>query len=467
MIRKKLVASILALILVGAMMFDLAVDVLPQQAEAVTSSELKEQLDALKADKNEISQKLEDLEAQQQENRDDIQGIMDEKTVIDQQIALLYDEIANINEQIATYSLMIADKQAELEEAQARLAELTQKNRERIRAMEEEGELSYWSVIFKANNFSDLLDRVSMVQEIAAADQRRLEEMSQVAQQVQDAQRELEEEKAKLEQTRAELEEAQKQLEEKSAEADLLLAELVKVCEDMDVLHSQFEAEEDAFLVEIELKEQEYKDKLEEEAEISRQASIRASVEASVQASIQASIEASIDASVRESIAASQEASRRDEEANQPTDPPKETTPSGSGGSSGSSSSGTKWNKPVNYSYISSPFGYRWHPVTGQWTMHRGVDMPMPTGTPIYASRSGYVTIATYHSTSGNYVMIDHQDGYKSVYMHMTHDTVSVGDYVKAGQVIGYVGSTGRSTGPHLHFGISYKGTYVNPMDYL
>ena len=99
--------------------------------------------------------------------------------------------------------------------------------------------------------------------------------------------------------------------------------------------------------------------------------------------------------------------------------------------------------------------------------MHKGVDFPMAKGSPIYASRSGYVTIATYHRTAGNYVTINHEDGFSSVYMHMTHDVVSVGDYVKAGEVIGYVGSTGRSTGPHLHFGISYNGSYVNPMDYL
>ena len=95
--------------------------------------------------------------------------------------------------------------------------------------------------------------------------------------------------------------------------------------------------------------------------------------------------------------------------------------------------------------------------------MHNGVDLPYPQGTPIYASRSGTVTIATYSSTAGNYVSLNHGDGYSSVYMHMTHYVVKVGEYVKAGQLLGYMGSTG----PHLHFGISYKGTYVNPADYM
>ena len=129
--------------------------------------------------------------------------------------------------------------------------------------------------------------------------------------------------------------------------------------------------------------------------------------------------------------------------------------------------SGTVWLVPCTYSRVSSPFGYRWHPTTGEYSMHKGVDLAAPKGTPIYATRSGYVNVATYHSTAGNYVTINHRDGYTSVYMHMTHYVVSPGQSVAAGQLIGYVGSTGRSTGPHLHFGIHYNGTYVNPMDYI
>jgi murein DD-endopeptidase MepM/ murein hydrolase activator NlpD len=145
------------------------------------------------------------------------------------------------------------------------------------------------------------------------------------------------------------------------------------------------------------------------------------------------------------------------------------TRPTVGGGSYGPSNnpSGVSWLVPCKYLRVTSPFGYRWHPTTGEWSMHRGVDLGAYKGTPIYASRSGTITIATYHSTAGNYVQINHGDGYCSVYMHMTHYVVKLGDYVKAGELIGYVGSTGRSTGPHLHFGISYKGEYVNPMDYI
>ena len=130
------------------------------------------------------------------------------------------------------------------------------------------------------------------------------------------------------------------------------------------------------------------------------------------------------------------------------------------------SSSG--WVSPVKSYSLTSPFGMRKHPILGYERMHNGVDMAAPAGTPIYAAKSGKVTTASYQSGgAGNYVSINHGDGFSSIYMHMTRYIVSKGQYVEAGQVIGYVGSTGISTGNHLHFGISYKGEYVNPMRYI
>ena len=126
------------------------------------------------------------------------------------------------------------------------------------------------------------------------------------------------------------------------------------------------------------------------------------------------------------------------------------------------------WVCPVPYYTLTSPFGMRIHPISGKWKMHNGVDLALPQGEPIYAAKSGKVTTASYQAGgAGYYVSINHGDGFTSVYMHMTHYIVAPGQYVTAGQVIGYVGSTGGSTGPHLHFGIAYNGTYVNPMDYI
>jgi murein DD-endopeptidase MepM/ murein hydrolase activator NlpD len=125
------------------------------------------------------------------------------------------------------------------------------------------------------------------------------------------------------------------------------------------------------------------------------------------------------------------------------------------------------WALPIYYTAFTSAFGYRTDPVYGGSAYHYGVDLAAPTGTPIYASRSGTVSTATYDGSCGYYVQINHGDGYRSIYMHMTHYVVSAGQYVSRGQVIGYCGSTGKSTGPHLHFGISYNGSYVNPANYI
>ncbi len=445
--NKRLWVSVIAGVLAAALLLGLVLSAIPQNVGAVTSSELKEQLNALKADRNAITSKIDALEKEQDANREDMEGILKNKEALDQQIALLYADMQNVNDQISAYRLLIADKQEELDQAQQHLDELTEKNRERLRAMEEEGELNYWSVIFKANSFSDLLDRVNMINEIAKSDRQRLEQMNEAAEEVRQTKEALATEKAALEEVKQGLEETQAALEVKTQEAEKLLEELVASAEDMDELHQQFEDEEEKFLQDIAKKEEEYNKVLAAEKESSRLASIK-----------QSSIEASIDASIKESLAIEQ--SKHQATAG---------TTSGSGGNNVGSTenpSNARWLKPCYYTRVSSPFGYRWHPVTGKWAMHNGIDLSSPQGTPIYASRSGTVTIAKYSSTGGNYVTINHGDGYSSSYLHMTHYVVKVGDYVKAGQLIGYVGSTGRSTGPHLHFSISYKGTYVNPADY-
>ena len=130
--------------------------------------------------------------------------------------------------------------------------------------------------------------------------------------------------------------------------------------------------------------------------------------------------------------------------------------------------SNASWTTPVSGYTITSPFGMRTHPILGTQRMHNGIDMACNQGTPIYATRAGTVTVASYQAGgAGYYVSINHLDGFASIYMHMTNYVVSAGQSVSQGQLIGYVGSTGLSTGPHLHFGISYAGTYVNPLAYI
>jgi len=118
---------------------------------------------------------------------------------------------------------------------------------------------------------------------------------------------------------------------------------------------------------------------------------------------------------------------------------------------------------PTSYNRISSPFGYRIHPITGEPNYHTGIDLPAPRGTPIRAVKSGIVSISDYNGSYGNYVVIEHANGYSSLYGHMSSRAVSENETVKQGQVIGYVGSTGSSTGNHLHLEIRKNGTRINP----
>lgn len=128
-----------------------------------------------------------------------------------------------------------------------------------------------------------------------------------------------------------------------------------------------------------------------------------------------------------------------------------------------------RWPVNTKFNNITSKFGYRTHPVTGVYKLHTGVDIASSgiKGTSIYAAKGGTVLKAGYNTGYGNYVVIDHGGGYATLYGHASTLTVSVGQTVSKGDVIGYVGSTGYSTGPHLHFEIIKNGEYTNPLTYF
>ena len=125
------------------------------------------------------------------------------------------------------------------------------------------------------------------------------------------------------------------------------------------------------------------------------------------------------------------------------------------------------WPLP-GYSRISSKFGYRSNPFGGSGReYHNGIDIPAPRGTNIIAAYDGQIAWSSYSSSAGNWIGIDHGNGYYTIYMHMSKRLVSEGQIVKKGDVIGLVGTTGRSTGNHLHFGIRKDGNYINPLDWV
>ncbi len=423
------IAIVLALLMIGGVVFS---------ALAVSSSEIKSRIEELKREEAAIAAQQKAVREERNENEADILDLVDKKNQLDQQIKLTQDSIENKNEQIQEYNLLIAEKQNELDDTLDQRDALNRRFKTRIRSMEEKGKLTYWSILFQASNFADLLDRVDMINEIARADANMIDQIQTVAQQIETARQELAAEKLEMEQTKDALNAEQKALEEQRAEADTVMAELMADHEALVEAENKYESQKEDLLAQIAVQESKYKD--------------------AVAAEEKARKEAEAARKAREAEAAA----RRDNASGR--------TGSGSSGSSGSSSSsvssyGFIW--PCSARAISCPFGPRYHPITGVYSNHSGMDIAASYGSPIYACASGTVTTATFGTAYGYHVVINHGNGFSTLYGHMIRYTVKVGQYVTRGEVIGYVGSTGWSTGPHLHLTMYYNGSLVDPKKYL
>lgn len=412
-----LIAILLAVLMLGGVVFG----ALSTIVSAASSSALKNQLGDLKSQADEIAAKANEFANQLAENESETQTIVEKKANIDQQIELTRQQIENMNEQIQQYNLLIAAKQEELDQAQTEESEMNSRYKLRLRAMEEGGNVSYWSVLFKSSSFTDLLDRIDAISEVAAADQQMLEDLKAISDEIAAAKLEIEYSKTEMETAKAELAELEAQLDIQRAEADALISNLMQKGDELRSAYETYDQLEDEVRQQILDVQKQYEDAL-----------------------------------------ADEEAARKIEEARQ-----NQSSGSSSSKPSGTSSSGFLYPLPSGTSYVSCAYGYRYHPIYGYYAMHYGVDLAAGSGTPIYAVKSGTVTVATYSNVNGYYVTLNHNDGFASLYAHMTNYIVSPGEYVSQGQVIGYVGTTGWSTGAHLHFEVFYGGSNVNPMDYV
>ena len=382
---------------------------------AAQSQKILTELQKLREEQSGIQKKRTALSAEIAENKKQTQSVVEQKSDIDRQIELSNETIDNYNAQIQQYSLLIAEKQKELDEAELHETQLQEQYKARLRSMEETGTVSYWSILFKASSFSDLLDRVDMIHEIAKSDQLMMKKLSEATEAVQQSREELEQEQQQMQTARDELAAQEAQLEMQRAEADALLLQIAEECEKMTAEYQGYLAQEDALSKQVAKAEKDYYQAL-----------------------------------------AKEEAARLAELNKQNNYVP-----------ANKDSSGFLYPLPYRVA-ITDSYGYRTHPVTGKkTTWHNGVDLAAGAGTAIYATKSGTVTTALRSDIWGNYVVINHGDGFSSLYAHMQGLIVKAGDYVKQGQTIGYVGSTGLSTGPHLHFTIYYNGADVNPMSYI
>lgn len=421
--RTKIV-RIISIVLAAVILLSLVSTALIVMVHAASSSEIKSKLADLRAKQAEIQKQSDELEKSIAENKDQTKTLVGQKAEIDQEMEMSRQKIENLNEQIQQLNLLIAEKQTELEASVAKEEALQKQYKARLRSMEETGSVSYWSILFKASSFSDLLDRVDMIREIAESDQLMLKQLSAATQAVETERADLEQQKLDLQQTEDDLAVEQAELETKRAKADTLITQMQVEYASLSDEFLAAEADEAAVREQIKKAETDY-----------------------------------FNALAKEQAAAAAAAAA----ANKPS--------SGSNSSSSSSSGGASsggFAFPLAYSTgVTCAYGPRVHPINGNKSFHYGVDLAAGMNTEIYATKSGTVTGATYGEANGYYVTINHGDGYSSIYAHMTNYVVSVGDSVKQGQLIGYVGTTGWSTGPHLHFEILYSGSNVNPMNYI
>ena len=430
--KRRLLVSIMAGFLACLMVLMLVLSALPMRANAKSSSEIRQEIDDLLAQQEQIQAKQDELQTQIDQNASDTKDIIEQKNAIDQQVQAIREKVENNNALIQSYNDLIAEKQAGLDDALARQEELNGQYKERLRAMEENGKLSYWSILFKANSFLDLLDQLTMIHEIASRDQKMLTELSDLAQEIQDSQTQLSEDKAKLEEAKTELESSQAELETARQRSDELLKELIAQGDELMAAYAEQESAKQAFSDQIAASEAEYNRAQEEE---------------------------------RRQQEPNNNTNNNNNGGNNGGDSGDDTPDPNPGG--GDATSGFAW--PTSCRYITSPYGSRPSPFgDGTATWHTGIDIGASYGDPIYASKSGTVTIAGWSTTGyGNFVVINHGDGSSTLYGHTSSFIVSEGEYVTQGQLIAYVGASGNVTGPHLHFNIYIDGSTVNPLAYL
>lgn len=374
----------------------------------ITSENIKDmegQIDAAEQEKQELQNSLTDLKKIKEQ-------LEQSKNDLTNYVKELDGNLADIEQKIEELKLLIAEKETEIEETAKDLEEAQQREQEqyeamkiRIQFMYERSGTFYLEVLLSASSFGEFLNKADYIEQIAAYDRKMLEEYALNSQMVQLYKEELEAEKEILDEAKEAV-----VAEEKALEA----------------LIGEKENQIVAYQTDIQNKEAAIK---EYEADIAEQNAVISALEKAV----------------------AEEKARLLEESG--------TVITYDGGM-------FAWPCPA-YKRISDEYGDRLHPTLGVMKFHNGIDLAADSGSDILAAYDGQVVAAAYNASMGNYVMIDHGNELYTIYMHASSLNVNKGDVVVKGQKIAAVGSTGRSTGPHLHFGVRLNGNYVNPWNYI
>jgi len=413
--NNKRFVRVVAIILAFIMLLSVAMIAISALADARASARVTQaQIDDLRGKKRELER--ERREIQSRINTIEFERLTEigKKDLLDERIVLTGLEIDNINSIIDNFNILIREKEYEVFLAQGREEEQLQKYRNRVRDMEENGIISYLEIIFDSTSFSDMLARIDFVADIMRADENAYNDLIDARNETEAAKESLEEAKDEMDEERLNLEEKEAELQEQLDEAHALIKKMEATLETEQLLRDQVVADE-------------------------------------------ARVQREINAAVQE-LARQQEAARRARE---------QQRAASSGSGSGNHVTGTgdlMW--PVS-GPITSHFGVRRHPVYGDMRQHNGIDIGANHGTSVAAADSGTVITSAHNSTYGNYIVVSHGNGVATLYAHLSSRSVSAGAAVSKGQQIGLVGSTGISTGPHLHFEVSVNGVRINPLNRL
>ena len=405
--QKITAAGLLAFMLAGALFSGPAP---AGVAQAASKTQLKNRLAELKQARADADAAVKSLTGQSEKYSEKI-------AALDYQVQTTQAEISATEEVIDVLDNDIEEKTTELQKTEQTLEEKEDLFATRIRVMYENGDTSYMDVLLSSDNFSDMLSNMEIVSQIMDYDKGVVAEYTALKESIAAQKADLEDTRAEKQDYAEDLKSSKRKLENQKSEYQTLKR---KVDQDIDLKKAEAERmlnEQESINAEIERISR-------EEAEAARRAAAAAAKKTSSSASTY------------------------------------------SGGAAKVYTGDLTWPCP-QYKRVSDSFGWRTHPISGTRKFHKGTDISANKGAPVLAAKSGTVVKSYFSSSYGNYIVVSHGGGLMTAYAHMTRRMASVGDSVSAGQQIGTVGSTGNSTGPHLHFEVYVNGSAVNALNYF
>lgn len=386
--------------------------------------------------KEDVEQQKEEAQQAQEEanaNAEKYQKKVDKLTAA---VNELDKQATDISTQIVEKKQQAEDLQNEIDETQTKLAEaqVSEDNqyeamKKRIQYLYEEGDVAYIDALMSSASFEDSLNKSEYVDQLSTYDQKQLNKLVKTKNDIAEYQQTLKDDLADVEKVKADLETKQADLDDVISQKN---AEINKYNDDVEM--------QKALAAEYAKQESELDDKL---AELARQEQQRLEEERK-----------------------QREAEQQQQDNNGGSDNSGSDSDNSGSNNGGSTTGSGQFIWPVS-GPITDYFGPRESPTAGASSNHMGIDIGCSYGVPIAAADAGVVTVAEWGESGGNYVMIDHGNGFVTMYLHNSSLAVSVGDVVSQGQTIAYAGSTGYSTGTHCHFSVFLNGSYVNPLDYL